>query len=115
MALSEKQLAECLGEAGRFLQAFRPREEIRDKLDYRFKIKRSEIVLYSIRPRWDGSPGVSEQELAKVKWVAAREKWQIYWMRADCRWHEYKAIREIRSLKDALAEVRADPYGCFFG
>jgi Protein of unknown function (DUF3024) len=39
----------------------------------------------------------------------------MYWMRAEGRWHHYKASRAIHSLKDALTEIRSDPYGCFFG
>jgi hypothetical protein len=114
MALTETQTLECLREIGAFIKKRRPREDIRDKLDYRGEILKSEVVLSSVRPAFDsGEPRAFP--FAKIKWIGTQRAWVIYWMRADLKWHRYSPSRKIRSLADALAEIDSDPYCCFFG
>ena len=115
MALTPFQLAECLREVGTFMQELRPPKEIRDKLDYSMDIRGSEVILSSVRSHYDGSPGKNQFPVAKAKWVATRKEWQLYWQRADCKWHVYDAGRQLRTIREALAEVRRDPHCCFFG
>ncbi|MDZ4742645.1 MAG: DUF3024 domain-containing protein [Verrucomicrobiota bacterium] len=41
--------------------------------------------------------------------------WQLFWKRADGKWHRYPPRPETKSLADALAIIHEDPKGCFFG
>lgn len=114
MALTEAQTLECLREIGAFIKKRRPTEEIRDKLDYRGEVIKSEVLLSAVRPRsGTGEPFVSP--IAKIKWIGTQSAWVLYWMRADLKWHRYSPSRPIRSLGDAFTEINKDPYGCFFG
>jgi hypothetical protein len=115
MALSDKEIQECLREVGAFIAKRRPPEHIRAQLDYRGEVQRSEVVLSSVRPALLGRKETMVQPFAKIKWIGTKSAWIIYWMRADLKWHRYDPSQKIRSLHDALAEIHADPYGCFFG
>ena len=115
MALSPSQLAECLREVGAFMKELRPPQELREKVDYRIDIVGSEIVLSSVRPHWDNTPGKSQLPIAKVKWIATRKQWRLYWQRADGKWHSYNAGSRPLTIREALAEVRRDRHCCFFG
>jgi Protein of unknown function (DUF3024) len=115
MALKKEQIIECLREVGAFIEKRRPPEEIRDKLDYRGEVIKSEVVLSEIRPVFQGNGEYRANPFAKIRWVERRSEWQIFWRRADLKWHRYKPTREIRRLRDALLEIEGDPKGCFFG
>jgi len=43
----------------------------------------------------------------------AVEHWFLYWRRADGTWWPHASQGEYASPEDAVAEVRADPHGCF--
>ena len=115
MSLSEFQIAECLQEIGRFIEKRRPPEHIREQVDLRGELVKSEVILSEVRAPWDGIGGKIVAPFAKVKWIGSRKQWEIYWQRANMKWNKYKPSRSIGSLGDALAEIDADPFGCFFG
>ncbi|MGK3687110.1 DUF3024 domain-containing protein, partial [Escherichia coli] len=41
---------------------------------------------------------------ARIKYIRSLDRWKIYWMRKDMKWHQYST--EL-SLTDALELVRA--------
>jgi hypothetical protein len=115
VAFSPSQLTDVLADVGQFIERRRPKQEIRDKLDYRADIRGMEVVLSEVRPRWDEPETLMISAFAKIKWVQSRKSWRLYWMRASGKWESYTADPTFRSLKAALAVVSKDEYGCFFG
>ena len=115
MALSETQIKECLRATGAFISKRRPPPHIREKLDYRADIRGTTITIVSVRPRFDDPSLKIDHPIARVRWIGTKKKWQMYWMRADLKWHAYKPASGVKSIGDALEEVDRDPHGCFFG
>jgi hypothetical protein len=115
MALSVTQVQECLRATGAFIAKRRPAPHIREKLDYRAEIDGSTVTVISVRPRFDNPSQKMDRPIARIRWIGTQKKWQMYWMRADLKWHTYKPATAIKSIGDALEEVHRDPYCCFFG
>jgi hypothetical protein len=53
--------------------------------------------------------------VAKLKFIRSANKWRLYWMRADMKWHEYPGLSSRHRLSDLVQEIDADPLACFFG
>lgn len=56
-----------------------------------------------------------ESECIKMTFVRTKAVWQIYWMRADMKWHSYEPDSVVSSFDECLNVLKADEYGCFFG
>lgn len=99
----------------RFMERRRPPPEIRPKLDLGFRIQGQSVELFEIRPDWHDSSKTMETPVAKTTFVRSQNRWKIYWMRRDLKWHGYEPMIEVRSLEAFLQVVDRDEYGCFFG
>lgn len=115
MALSPEQMQECLRAVGEFIEKRRPPPEIRSQLDFRAHIRNFTVDLVEVRPVWNNPQESRETPIARIRWVASQGVWRLYWMRQDLKWHAYPNLPETSSLAEALAEIDADPSGCFFG
>jgi len=118
VALSDKQAGACLKAVGAFLEKKRPPVHIRDQLDYRADITGSALTIVKVRPAFDDKSRKIEHPVAKAKWVATRDVWRLFWMRADSadmKWHSYTPKPEAKSISALLSEVDRDLHGCFFG
>jgi hypothetical protein len=113
--LQPEQLQECVSAVGAFLEKRRPHPAIRDQLDFRANITGCELIVVEVRPSFHDKRRTIEHPVARAKWVAARKKWRLYWMRADLKWHSYKPMPEATTVAAALSEVDRDPHCCFFG
>ena len=88
---------------------------IRDKLRYEYKIENQDIILFEIRPRWKAPNEQTRLPCAKLKFIRSQNIWKLYWQRADMKWHKYGPFESSRDLAELVAEIDADPHGCFFG
>ncbi|MBT9439028.1 MAG: DUF3024 domain-containing protein [Desulfobacterales bacterium] len=88
---------------------------IRDKLRYEYKIESQDVILFEIRPRWDEPNEQIRLPFAKLKFVRTQNIWKLFWQRADMKWHKYGPFESSRDLVELVAEIDADPHGCFFG
>ncbi len=112
MAFTPEQLSECVREVGRFVAKRRPPPHVREQVDLRAEIKKTEILLVHRRR----IPGKEyDSPIAKVRWIAARRVWILYWMRANFKWLAYETERPLLTIGAALDEVDRDSFGCFFG
>jgi hypothetical protein len=67
------------------------------------------------RPSYSNPPTQVEESVAKVKYVRKRQTWQLFWKRADMKWHRYQTCSEVKSLEECLRLVDEDTNGCFWG
>ncbi len=58
---------------------------------------------------------MTESPVAKATFVKARGTWNIFWRRADLKWHRYDPAPHVLSIDDFLALVAEDKHACFFG
>lgn len=114
MPLSSEEREDCLTELTEFMKDRRPPPHLRDQLDIRYSIDGQSVVLFEVRPAWDGRGDIIERPFAKMTLVRKRKMWKLYWMRASGKWHLYEPA-EYPDLEDALAAVHFDDRACFFG
>lgn len=98
-----------------FVARRRPPAEIRDQVDLSFRFDDSSVELFEIRPRWMDPAQRIEEPVAKARYVKARNRWLVYWQRADLKWHKYGPVPEVNTIEAFLALVDRDEYACFFG
>ncbi len=116
MAFSESELSQHLETLEReFWTKRRPPLELRDKIREGQRISGQSILLFYERPAFRRPKEFIESSIAKIRYNRTRNVWQIYWQRADLKYHSYKPHPEAATLSDALAVINADPHGCFFG
>ncbi|PKH21452.1 hypothetical protein CIG19_16790 [Enterobacterales bacterium CwR94] len=113
MAFSDIEYQAVKQDVERFVESIRPPKNVRNELDIVYTISGYTIDIGEIRPKWQGMPGDKIfNPSARIKYVRSINRWKIYWMRRDMKWHLYST--EI-SLTEALEVVRVDPDCCFFG
>ncbi|HEY9170183.1 MAG TPA: DUF3024 domain-containing protein [Lutibacter sp.] len=93
----------------------RPPEEIRGQIDINYKIEGQSIVVFEIRPVWNNPNKKIECNIAKTTFVKNENTWKIFWFRSDMKWHGYKAIPKVNSLKEFVKIIEEDKHGCFWG
>ena len=115
MAFMPQQLADIEASMADFMTKRRPPEKIRDRLDLAWRIEGQSVVIYSIRPMWSDESRKVEEPAAKATFVRTTNRWRIYWMRADMKWHSYPLLPEAVFFEEFLAEVSEDGACCFWG
>ena len=115
MAFTPQQTADIEAAMAYFMTKRRPPEEIRDKLDLSWRIEGQSVVIFSIRPMWRDERQKIEEPAAKATFVRTTNRWKIYWMRADLKWHSYPLLPEAVFFDEFLAEVNEDDACCFWG
>ena len=98
-----------------FLARRRPPEEIRDRLDLAWRMEGQSVVIFSIRPFWKDESRKIEEPAAKATYNRRTNRWKIYWMRADLKWHSYPPHPEALFFEEFLAVVDEDESCCFWG
>lgn len=93
----------------------RPPLRLRDKVREGQRIEGYEIELFLVRPRFSDPTQEIEESIAKARYVKSRNVWQVFWKRADLKWHRYAPQPEVKSLESFLRLVDQDANGCFWG
>lgn len=115
MAFTPEQTAAIESSMEDFMAKRRPPEEIRHKLDLAWRIEGQSVVIYLIRPLWRDESQKIEEPTAKATYNRKTNRWKIYWMRADLKWHSYPPHPEAVFFDEFLAVVHEDGNGCFWG
>jgi hypothetical protein len=98
-----------------FMAKRRPPSHLRDQVDLSFRFDGRSVEIFEIRPRWDNPAQRLEEAVAKARYVKARDRWLVYWQRADLKWHKYDPMPEVSTVDAFLRLVDDDEYACFFG
>jgi hypothetical protein len=93
----------------------RPPLHLRNKVREGQRIAGYEIELFLGRPLFCDPTRQVESSIAKTRYVKSRNVWQVFWKRADLKWHRYAPRAEVKSLADFLKLVDEDANGCFWG
>jgi hypothetical protein len=115
MAFSEFEKKKIERAASGFLQARRPPVAIRPKLDIDVRVTGQSVQIVEVRAHFGEPSTIIESLVAKATYVKKSQRWKIYWMRSDLKWHSYAPEPESRSIEGFFAIVNADENGCFFG
>lgn len=115
MAFTKEQIAEIEKASAKYMYYNRPPLEIRDQLDFAYRIDGQSVYLFEIRPRWDKPEEKSDTPIAKTTYIKSKNLWKIYWMRGDLKWHYYKPVPFVKTISDFFDLVKQDALSCFFG
>ena len=113
MALSEHQVAQVRKLLTEYCD--RVPQRVRHQLRNDFRIVGSAVELFEVRPRYDRPSEWMEHAVAKFRYVATRQIWELYCQFRDLKWHHYEPRREAGSFETLLVEVDRDPTGIFWG
>lgn len=115
MALTEleRKRVEKLLQA--FLEKRRPPPHIRPRVDLGARLSGQSVEIFEIRPRRDKPAEKLEHPIAKATYVRSRALWNVYWRRADLKWHRYDPVPQVGTLEKFVELVDEDKYACFFG
>jgi Protein of unknown function (DUF3024) len=115
MAFTTEQTTSIESSMEDFLTKRRPPVEIRAKLDLAWRIEGQSVVIHSIRPCWRDKGRTIEEPVAKATYNRRTNRWKIYWMPADLKWHSYPPHPEVVFFDEFLAVVDEDENCCFWG
>jgi|SRR5690554_581519 len=115
MAFSEFEHKKIERATESLLKARRPPVAVRAELDLVVRVEGQSVQVLEVRPQFRDPSTVIEIPLAKATYVKKSQRWKIYWMRSDLKWHSYAPEPESRSIEGFFALVSADENGCFFG
>jgi hypothetical protein len=115
VALTDLERKRCEHDLAKFMERRRPPPEIRPKLDIGYRISGQSVEIFEIRPDWQNPKLTMEHPVAKATLVRTKNRWRVFWMRRDLKWHGYEPNSEVHSLEAFLHVVDRDEYCCFFG
>ena len=115
MPLSEIELKRCESDLSEFMAKRRPPLQIRDKVDIAYRIKGQTVEIFEIRPHYEDRSQKVEQPIAKTTFIRTKNRWKVFWMRSDLKWHGYEPNLEVRTFKEFIDVIDRDEHGCFFG
>ncbi len=113
--LSEFELKKIEKSVGGMVERRRPAIPVRKKLDIGYRVSGQSVEVFTIRPVWNNPEEYRESAIAKATYVKTQKVWKLYWMRQDLRWHGYEPLAQCRTIEEVVAEIDADPHGCFWG
>jgi hypothetical protein len=89
------------------------REHVRVELEQ----ERQAVNIVERRPPWreDYGPEWSRLPIARLRYVASKRFWTLYYHRHTGRWERYPLLGPSRRVADLLSEVAEDPICAFWG
>jgi len=115
MSISELEIKRFEKLVAAYVEKHRPPPHVRKEVDLSYRIKDQSIEIFEIRPRWNKPDQKIEEMVAKTTYVKRSGLWNVYWQRADMKWHSYDPMPQVSSLEKFLALVEEDRHGCFYG
>jgi Protein of unknown function (DUF3024) len=91
------------------------RPEFKDELSIVYLVEIQDVIIFEKRTAYQRPKEYIETPAAKLKYLRTRNEWQLLWMRGDLKWHGYNPKKKSVKLSDLVAEIKSDPYGCFWG
>ena len=95
MALTDLERKRCERDIGKFMDRRRPPSHIRPKLDFGYRISGQSVEIFEIRPDWQHPKETMEHLVAKATFVRTKNRWRVFWMRRDLKWHGYEPNLEV--------------------
>jgi len=115
VALTDLERMRCERDLAKFMERRRPPPHIRSQLDFGYRITGQSVEIFEVRPHWQNAKEVMEHPVAKATFVRTTNRWRVFWMRQDLKWHGYQPKPEVKNLETFLNVVDGDKHGCFFG
>jgi Protein of unknown function (DUF3024) len=115
MSINTLQTLEIIEALENFIDKKRPPEHIRKEVDLSYKIEDQSVIIFEIRPKWNNPEVTIECNIAKTTFVKSKNQWNVFWQRADLKWHSYSPNPILETLNQFLKLVEEDKFNCFWG
>jgi frataxin-like iron-binding protein CyaY len=89
--------------------------DIRDQVNLTFKIIRDKVTLIETRPYFRNPSIWTESPVAQFRFDNENNKWTLYCMDRNSRWHLYDLIKPSADFDDMLKALDDDRTGIFWG
>lgn len=93
----------------------RPPEDIRDEIDFSYRIEDQNIFISTIRCDYQNPSKKITTDNVKLTYVKKLDRWKIYWQRYNLKWDLYKPYPEASSLDECIKVYDEDTHCCFRG
>jgi Protein of unknown function (DUF3024) len=112
MAFSEIELKRIDATVGELRRRSSP-PQYADQLRFTYDIDSHSVSIFEERPPWDGRPGTwTRHGVARFRYFRSRGQWQLYWMRADLKWHVFEPVSPAPDLSPTTrSQVVAQRFG----
>jgi len=115
MALTDWQKAEIKVAADKYLGK---RNEMiaaqTDQFRVEYRIEGQSVYIYEHRKMWRGD-GFQDIDVAKATYVGTTNKWKLFWMMRDLKWHSYYDEPEHDDIESVFKCVDEDATCAFWG
>ena len=115
MSLDLPNIVDIIEVMENYVAKIRPPEHIREQLDISYTIENQAVILQEVHPVFRQPGKKMAYGYAKATYIKNRDKWKLYWMRADLKWYAYDPRPEVKNLKEFLEIVEEDAHHCFHG
>ena len=88
-----------------------PGSSVNAKLRVGFRVDGNAVILFESRSRVERPREWHEEPVAKFTFQKTKQRWLLYCMFRDLKWHADGPLPEADRLAVLVAEVRADPTG----
>ena len=82
---------------------------------YTYTFAANHALLIEQRPSFLNASEWTSRPLAKFRYSEARDKWSLYWVDANDRWHRVTNVEGKEDIRTLLDVVVKDPLGVFWG
>ncbi|MDO8686000.1 MAG: DUF3024 domain-containing protein [Clostridiales bacterium] len=89
--------------------------DIRDQVKLIFKVMRDKVTLIETRPYFRDPSIWTETPIAQFRFDNKTDKWKLYCMDGNSRWHLYDLIKPSVDFDDMLKALDNDRTGIFWG
>ena len=100
---------------GNYIDSKRPPVKVRHLADLNYEIKGPDVIIYETRPAFDDIDKKVKRNIAKATFIPKDQSWNVFWMRANNKWHPYEHGNSISSISDFIDLLKADKLGYFWG
>jgi len=114
LAFNELELKRIKKTVGDFCRRH-TRPELVHELRLGYEIAGQSVVVFEERPDWWDAAQRMRNPLAKFRYVRTSGSWNLYWHRADLKWHRYQPAAPTSDLAALVEIVERDECGAFFG
>ena len=92
-----------------------PQGEAEGNIWFQVLSEKNSITVSERRPVFKDPSRSTTSPFVQFRYTDFDNQWHMYWHRASGKWWPYVPMKEIHAIEDCLAELEADPHGCFFG
>jgi hypothetical protein len=115
MAFNSTELAHIHATVGDLVERRQPPAHLQKQIRLELGIEGHRVQISTIRPQWNDPSKTIKSPVAQFTYTRTKDRWTLYWMRQDLKWHVWKPSEHIMALDKLVQVVDEDVHGGFWG